>query len=193
MTKGETFDVRRSRQLAMSSILDIDLDYFNLVENPAERFSQLLNWAERPVSFVVENHHEALRHWKSYVSNGSLRLPQYILHVDEHHDMMDEKSEPNIANFIYHAMRTWPKVRVHWLVEEPIDSPSMWLSDHIWEPLSNRFTLGPNRPHKWPKPQLVSVCTSPQFVPARRHKELMALLDDLSTAEQIDEPERTPG
>ena len=36
---------------------------------------------------------------------------------DEHHDMMDEKKTPNIANLLCHAMQIWPEVRVHWLVE----------------------------------------------------------------------------
>jgi hypothetical protein len=43
--------------------------------------------------------------------------------------MMDEKAKPNIANFIFHAMRDWSDVRVHWLVEQAIDSPEMWLSE----------------------------------------------------------------
>ena len=145
----------------MSSILDIDLDYFNLIDNPVQRLVELLAWADCPVSFVVENHHESLRWWKNYVKKGSLREPEYILHVDEHHDMMDEKRTPNIASFMYHAMWTWPEVRVHWLVEEPIDSPAMWLSEDTWQILSRRFTWGSDFPRKWPKPQLVSVCTSP--------------------------------
>ena len=161
---------------SMSSILDIDLDYFNLMDNPAQRLAQLLAWADCPVSFVVEKHHEALRRWRSCVKKGSLREPQYILHVDEHHDMMDERATPNLANLICHAMRTWPKVRVHWLVEQAIDSPAMWLSDDTWTLLSTRFTWGPRRPAKWPKPQLVSVCTGPEFVPVRRRNKLMALI-----------------
>ena len=165
----------------MSSILDIDLDYFNLLDNPVHRFTQLMAWADCPVSFVVENHHEALRRWIGIVKKGSLREPQYILHVDEHHDMMDEKSTPNIANFIFHAMQIWPQVRVHWLVEKAIDSPSMWLSDAAWKRLSRRFTWGAHRPLTWPKPQLVSVCTSPDFVPAKRRNELMMLIDKSSS------------
>jgi hypothetical protein len=161
----------------MSSILDIDLDYFNLMDNPVQRFEQLLAWANCPVSFVVEHHHEAFREWIRRVNKGSLRDPQYILHVDEHHDMMDEAPAPNISNFMYHAMRTWPEVRVHWLVEQAIDSPAIWLSDESWMLLSRRFTWGAHRPRKWPKPQLVSVCLSPQFVPVRLQNELMTLID----------------
>ena len=168
----------------MSSILDIDLDYFNLVDSPVQRLAQLLDWAECPVSFVVENHHKALRRWRNSVKKGNLRKPQYILHVDEHHDMMDEKVTPNIANFMYHAMRTWPEVRVHWLVEQPIDSPSMWLCDETWRVLSRRFTCGAHRPRKWPKPQLVSVCTSPEFVPVRLRNALMTLIEKSIIAEQ---------
>jgi hypothetical protein len=167
----------------MSSILDIDLDYFNLMDNPVQRLSQLLAWAACPVTFVVENHHQAFRRWMDCVENGRLREPQYILHVDEHHDMMDEAAKPNIANFVYHAMRTWPQVRVHWLVEEAIDSPSMWLSEDTWMVLSERFTFGARRPRNWPKPDLVSVCTSPEFVSVMRRKELMTLVEKSITGE----------
>ena len=51
----------------------------------------------------------------------------HILHVDEYHDMMDQQT--NIANFMFHAMRIWPKCQVHWLVQHPIDSPAVWLED----------------------------------------------------------------
>ena len=93
-----------------------------------------------------------------------LSSPTHILHVDEHHDMMDEQAVPNIANMIVHALRRWPQCQVHWLVENPIDYPEMWLSDSTWESLSPRFSKGAHKPRNWPKPNLVSVCTSPAFV-----------------------------
>ena len=99
-----------------------------------------------------------------------MATPTNILHVDEHHDMMDEKVTPNIANVILHAMRKWPECRVHWLVEQPIDSPEMWLNEETWRSIAPRFSMGSRRPRGWPKPDLVSVCTSPDFVkPALRH------------------------
>jgi len=160
----------------MSSILDIDFDYFNLMDNPVQHLEQLLAWADCPVSFVAESHHEVLRWWRSCIKKGRLRLPQYILHVDEHHDMMDENTKPNIANFIFHAMREWSNVRVHWLVEQAIDSPEMWLSEDTWDKLSNRFTCSTRRPPKWPKPDLVSVCTSPEFVSDTLRKNLLKVI-----------------
>ncbi len=172
----------------MSSILDIDLDNFNLLDNPVKRLARLLAWAACPVSFVVERHHQAFRQWTRFTEKGILREPQYILHVDEHHDMMDEKTTPNLANFLYHAMRIWPKVRVHWLVEQAIDSPAMWLSTDAWMLLSTRFTFGAHRPRRWPKPELVSVCTSPEFVAARRRNELMTLIQKSISAEQCAAP-----
>ena len=66
--------------------------------------------------------------------------------------MMDELKRTNIANFMYHAMRMWPRCRVHWLVEDPIDSPSMWLDDESWRSLCRRFSFGPERPRDWPTP-----------------------------------------
>ncbi len=153
-----------TQQNNMSSILDIDFDYFNLMDNPVQRLAQLLEWADCPVSFVTESHHEVLRWWRSSIKKGHLHEPQYILHVDEHHDMMDEKTKPNIANFILHAMRDWSNVRVHWLVEQAIDSPEMWLSEDTWAKISKQFTWSSRRPPEWPKPDIVSVCTSPEFV-----------------------------
>ena len=45
----------------MSVILDIDLDYFPLFDQPVDELERLLSWAGRPVDFVVEHHHEALQ------------------------------------------------------------------------------------------------------------------------------------
>ncbi|MGD9974008.1 MAG: UPF0489 family protein, partial [Desulfatirhabdiaceae bacterium] len=92
----------------MHSVLDIDLDYFNLAENPTLTFEELLLWAGRPVDFIVEKHSHVLRRWKRRFSAGSSSGPSHILHVDEHHDMMDERPTTNIGNVMYQAMRTWP-------------------------------------------------------------------------------------
>ena len=92
------------------SLLDIDLDYFNLMENPTGALEQLLVWASCPVSFIVERHNQAFARWRRRVRSGSLPIPTHILHVDEHHDMMDQKKQSNIANFMYHAMQHWPGV-----------------------------------------------------------------------------------
>ena len=131
----------RPQKLAMkpvSSVLDIDLDYFNLLPNPASTLEELLAWGRRPISFVVAHHNQALAEWRRRVGVGELPPPTHILHVDEHHDMMDEKTHVNIANLVYHAMRLWPECRVHWLVQEPVDSPAMWLSDETWGRLRRR-------------------------------------------------------
>ena len=149
----------------MCSILDIDLDFFNLQDNPGQRLDDLLQWAKRPSDIIVEKHHKVLRHWDRLMKKFNLPQPTHILHVDEHHDMMSEQKVPNIANVMYHAMRNWPTCRVHWLVDEAIDSPEMWLSDDAWTWLAPRFSIGSKRPpRKWPTPDIVSVCTSPEFV-----------------------------
>jgi hypothetical protein len=175
----------------MHSILDVDLDYFNLMPNAADRFTRLLDWAACPVSIVVERHNQAFARWKSmWQANGI--TPSHILHVDEHHDMMDQRRQTNIANFMCHAMRIWPKCRVHWLVQHPIDSPAMWLEDETWNSLRRRFSYGPNRPARWPKPDVVSVCTSPDFLVPDQAAELMDVLSRFvadhhkdKTAEQL--------
>lgn len=61
-------DVRR---LTVCSIFDVDLDYFNLVGDPVQRFRELLAWAERPVGLFVEEHH-AYRPSSPYIDRESL-------------------------------------------------------------------------------------------------------------------------
>ena len=171
----------------MSSILDIDLDYFNLIENPEQRLQELLDWGNRRIAFVVEKHHKSYSRWKDRIKRGTLTPPSHILHVDEHHDMMDQKRNINIANFMYHAMNNWRNCRVHWLVDQSIDSPDMWLDDNVWKSFSPRFSVGFNLPYGWPKPDLVSLCTSPDFVKRDLlHQLLIAAKGFLTTKQRID-------
>ena len=160
------------------SILDIDLDYFNLVEDPLNALQDILRWADRPVDFIVEKHSHALPRWKKRLSRTNHQAPSHILHVDEHHDMMDEKTITNIGNVMCQAMRTWPKCKVHWLVKDPIESPAMWLSDAAWKSLRRRFTSGCAVPIAWPRPHLVSVCTSPEFLPEHMKDGLLKVVRD---------------
>jgi hypothetical protein len=160
----------------VSSILDIDLDYFNLAGDPVKELRDLLSWADRPVAFVVERHHQALPRWTSRIRRGTLSPPQFILHIDEHHDMMDEKTTPNIGNMMYHAMIRWPDCRVCWMANGRIDDPSQWLTNRTWEMLKRRFRMVDRLPARWPKPDLVSVCTSPEFVEPALLKRLTAVL-----------------
>jgi len=160
----------------MYSILDIDLDYFNLAKDPIRALRHLLHWASRPVDFVVERHSHAFQRWKRRFRAGSIPAPSHILHVDEHHDMMDERANTNIGNVMYQAMRTWPRCKVHWLIQQPIDSPAMWLTDATWKSLRRRFSRGPIIPPDWPRPDIVSVCTSPAFLPSTLRKGLLEVV-----------------
>ncbi|MGD0660410.1 MAG: hypothetical protein ABSD38_20300 [Syntrophorhabdales bacterium] len=173
----------------MLSILDIDLDYFNLAENPTAALEDLLLWAGRPVDFIVERHSHVLRRWKRRCPAGGGSAPSHILHVDEHHDMMDERPTTNIANVMYQAMRTWPSCKVHWLVQRPIDSPAMWLTPATWKSLRRRFSRGPTIPPEWPRPDIVSVCVSPEFVPSNLTTALLAVIQ---TTESGNRKERVP-
>jgi len=148
----------------LSSILDIDLDYFANINNPIKRLKELLKWCNQPVNTVVEQHHKVLKQWEIFIKKGVISSPRYILHVDEHHDMMDEKRTLNIANFLYHVMSKWSDCCVFWLVDEPIDSPEIWLSEDVWDSFARRFSVGSECPQDWPKPDLVSVCTSQEFI-----------------------------
>ena len=148
----------------MSSILDIDLDYFGLVKEPARSLWRLLSWAGCPVSVVVDAHHHALREWRRLIAGRGLAVPGFILHVDEHHDMMDERARPSVSNAMSHAMRTWGKCRLHWLTVSPIDSPETWLSEETWSVFGKRFSMGSRIPRGWLRPDLVSVAKSPEFV-----------------------------
>ncbi|MFH0340959.1 MAG: hypothetical protein ACHBNF_02285 [Chromatiales bacterium] len=148
----------------MSVILDIDLDYFGLFPDPLPELRRILDWAQRPVDFIVPHHHEAFRRWKKLVAAGTIGPPHLLLHVDEHHDMMSEIPPPNLGSFLYFAMRHWPQCKVVWITVDPIDHPSQWLSDDAWDAVSSRFRRTNGfRPH-WRRPDLVSVSTSPGFV-----------------------------
>lgn len=157
----------------MSSLLDIDLDYFAINPNPINELNKFLEWANNPVKFIVEKHHHILSKWDKLIKNGIISIPSHILHIDDHHDMMDEKKAPNIANFIYHAMIKWPKCRIHWVVEQPIDSPKMWLSEDTWKIVNRRFKIGRDIPNEWPKPDAVSVCTSPEFIDRKLRLDML--------------------
>jgi hypothetical protein len=160
------------------SILDIDIDYFNLVDGPASHLRKMLKWARRPVSIVVDRHNHAFTRWKKMHRAGSIPSPSHILHVDEHHDMMDERRQTNIANFMFHAMRIWPDCRVHWLVKDAIDSPADWLDVGTWRAFRRRFTSGRHRPRNWPRPAIVSVCTSPGFVDDTLRAQLLSVVQE---------------
>ncbi|MBW7866519.1 MAG: UPF0489 family protein [Candidatus Hydrogenedentes bacterium] len=163
---------------AMSSILDIDLDYFNLMANPVQKLEELLLWAGRPVDLVVQRHNQAVIRWNRLANRGVLQKPSHILHVDEHHDMMDSRRTINIANCMRHAMNLWPECRVHWMVDCAIDSPAMWLSDGEWAELCKRFSMGRRIPQGWPKPDFVSVCTSPDFLGTGLLERLLQVVTD---------------
>jgi len=157
----------------VSSILDIDLDYFRFLTRPLERLNELLGWAGRPVDAVFDHHQEALELWNDAIQKGVIRCPQFILHVDEHHDMMGERPPVSSGNFVYFAMRRWLACSVHWLVDMRIDSPNQWLSAEAWESVAERFTSGSRLPRCWPKPDLVTVAISPGFLSRKLRDRLM--------------------
>ena len=98
--------------------------------------------------------------------------------------MMDQRPQANIGNFMFHAMRTWPECRVHWLVQHHIVSPAMWLEDETWNSIRPRFSYGRKRYAQWPKPDLVSVCTSPGFVAPGLTEQLMKVVSRFTVATQ---------
>ena len=65
---------------------------------------------------------------------------------------------------------------MHWLVQEAIDSPVIWLSDEAYADVRRRFSQGSRRPSGWPQPHLVSVCTSPEFVENTLRKRLLTVV-----------------
>ena len=94
---------RLLRRQTMSVILDMDLDYFPLFDQPLAELERLLTWAGRPVDFVVEHHHEAFKRWKRMVATHVVQPPHLIIHADEHHDMLSERPPANLGNFLYYA------------------------------------------------------------------------------------------
>lgn len=163
----------------MSVILDIDLDYFALSEHPMRQLERLLAWAGSHVDFVVQHHHEAYARWKQMVTAGTIGRPHLIIHVDEHHDMMSERAPANFGSFLYFAMRRWPKCRVIWVTPQPIDYPNLWLSEDAWQAVSSRFGRARRFNRQWPRPDLVSVCTSPDFIDGRLSQSLLERIRSL--------------
>ena len=161
----------------MSVILDIDLDYFRLFNRPLHQLDTLLDWAARPVDFIVEHHHQAYLRWVTMVKGRLISSPELIIHADEHHDMLSENRPVQFGNFLYFAMRHWPQCRVHWLTVQPIDSPDMWLSEDAWASVSKRFSCASRIRRNWPKPNLVSVCTSPDFIDPKLSHELLERIE----------------
>ena len=155
---------RRGAHCESSSILDIDLDYFNLVGDPANALSDLLTWADHPVDVIAETHADAVRYWVKLVDARRLPVPMHILHIDEHHDMMNQRNTINAANVMYHAMQRWVKCRVYWMAEGSVDTPAMWLDPEVWSKLKRRFRMGTRYPKKWPAPQFVSITISADFL-----------------------------
>jgi hypothetical protein len=158
------------------SILDIDLDYFNLVSDPIRALSEMLAWTNRTVDVLADNHADAIRRWVKLVASGRLSFPTHIFHADEHHDMMDQKTTINAANVMYQAMSRWPKCRVYWMVEDSIDTPAMWLDDDVWKRLRTRFRMGTQRPQQWLVPEVLSVTISADFL---RPNLKDALMDEI--------------
>ena len=62
------------------------------------------------------------------------------------------------------AMRQWSECQVYWVMPQPIDYPDMWLSVEAWHTVSSRFSHFKRLRQQWPKPDLVSVCTSSGFI-----------------------------
>ena len=157
----------------MAFILDIDLDYFPLFEEPVCRLDEVLEWAERPVDFIVDEHHKVMKPWVAAIKNNVIETPTFVLHVDEHHDMLSEHRPVQSGNFIYFVLRRWKNCHVHWLTTAPIDYPDAWLSDEAWQSVRARFSSGSRLNATWPKPDLVSVCTSPGFVESSLARRLL--------------------
>ncbi len=157
----------------MSFIVDIDLDYFRLFKAPLRRLDQVLKCAGRPVDFIVDHHHEVVERWETAISEGIIGTPTFILHIDEHHDMLGEQLPMNLGNFMYFVMQKWSHCHVCWLTKEPIDHPAMWLSEEAWESVRARWRSVSRLDSRWPQPDLVSVCTSPGFIEESLSRRLL--------------------
>jgi len=123
---------------------------------------------------------EALQRWTGFLRRGEIDAPRFILHVDEHHDMLGEHHPVNFGNFLYFAMRRWPACRAHWLVSKPIDSPDVWLSERAWSGVADRFSSGGRIPRGWPRPDPVSVCTSPGFTGRALRRRLVGRISSFA-------------
>jgi hypothetical protein len=119
--------------------------------------------------------------------------PHLLIHADEHHDMLSERQPANCANFVYFAMRHWPDRRVVWVTPQPIDYPDIWLSDDSREAVSSRFECAKRFRWRWPKPDVVSVCTSPDFIDASLSEKLLEGIEDFAGSFRSKMPVNKPG
>ena len=163
----------------MTCILDIDLDYFECVAEPEAALTALLAWAGRPVDLVVEQHHHALYWWERVIAERRLVAPSTILHVDEHHDLLHDGPRITAANFMVAAMQQWPSCQVLWVLPDPIDWPDLWLEEETWQRIGPRFRWAPTLPDGTPTPDLVTVCTSPGFLPDALTQRLLAVIHQM--------------
>ena len=162
----------------MTGILDIDLDYFNLSPNPEGELSALLTWAGRHVDLVVEQHQHAFYWWERIITEKGLATPSTIMHVDEHHDLLNDAPRINAANFMVSVMQQWPTCQVLWVMPEPIDWPDLWLDEETWQRLHGRFRWVPAVPTDAPRPEMVTVCTSPGFLAESLTTQLLTVIQD---------------
>jgi hypothetical protein len=66
----------------------------------------------------------------------------------------------------------------------------MWLDNDVWLSFSPRFSVGSNRPHGWPKPDIVSICTSPDFISNDLLQRLLKTTEELMRAKQRTDTEK---
>jgi hypothetical protein len=116
--------------------------------------------------------------------------PHLIIHVDEHHDMLSERQPANCGNF---AMRYWSDCQVVWVTPQPIDYPDIWLSNDAWQAVSSRFDCAKCFRRHWPKPDVVSVCTSPDFIDPPLSKRLLERIEDCRESFRSKMPVNNPG
>ena len=162
-----------------SVILDIDLDYFSFFQKPKNELKHILSWAFCPVDTIVKYHHESYTRWNQMITAGIIGPPKLIIHVDEHHDMFSDKLPVNSSNFIYFAMKKWSNCRVIWVIPQPIDNPRMWLSDRSWSSVSSRFKCSPMFNSEWPKPDLITVSKSPDFIDNNLSQYLLQIIKNI--------------
>ena len=169
----------------VTCILDIDLDYFNLSPDPAEELRTLLAWAGRPVDLIVEQHHHAFYWWERIITKKGLATPSTVIHVDEHHDLLNDAPRINAANFMVTVMQQWPTCEVLWVMPEPIDWPDLWLEEETWELISSRFRWVAVLPDDAPVPDLITICTSPGFLPDGLTQRLLAIIHQMGGPRRV--------
>ena len=162
----------------MSTLLDIDLDWLNLCgdqyggsrflrnRTPERAFDDLMSRANPDAKITMSiEHHEAYKIWDAFVDEGRLTRPKHIYHVDEHHDLYNDYSHIDCANFMLFALRQWASCKATWVAADSnIDNRVHFYYGFHKSEIKKRFKVTLKVPKDMSDVDLISITVSPDYI-----------------------------